>query len=504
MDRTLGCHPGGRIHRAGYGRKRMTREDLLSRFDRAVGDATERAIRRHHRRRLSRQGWLEALEAGPGGWAAGDPPPRTGNSVEVLIDGAQALPRLAEALEAAESHVHLAGWHFSPDFALRRDGKPLILRNLLAELAERVDVRVLAWAGAPLPLFRPSRRDMQSVRDAVSSGTKVRFALDARERPLHCHHEKIAIVDDRLAFVGGIDLSLLAGDRFDHNSHPPRAAVGWHDATALLSGPAVSDVANHFTMRWREVTGEAMPPVEPPPPAGEVELQVVRTVPEHIYDCVPRGDFRILESYVRALRAAERLIYLESQFLWSPEIASVLADKLRRPPSDRFRLLVLLPAKPNNGEEDTRGILTDLIEADAGAGRFLACTLLARRGELADPVYVHAKIGIVDDEWLTLGSANLNEHSLFNDTEMNVVTHGPRLARETRLRLWAEHLERPEADVAGDPAEVIDRLWRPLAEEQLERRRRGEPLEHRLVGLPHLSRKSNRLLGPINGLLVDG
>jgi phosphatidylserine/phosphatidylglycerophosphate/cardiolipin synthase-like enzyme len=477
---------------------------LLSRFDDAVGDATERAIIHHHRRRLSKQGWLSALEEDAGGWAAGEPPPRAGNSMEVLIDGSQALPRLAHALEGAKSHIHLAGWHFSPEFALRRDGQPLVLRNLLAELADRVQVRVLAWAGAPLPLFRPSRRDVKDVRDAFSSGTKLRFALDARERPLHCHHEKIAIVDDRLAFVGGIDLSLLAGDRFDHNSHPARAAVGWHDASALISGPSVRDVADHFAMRWHEVTGESLPAPEPPPADGDVELQIVRTVPERVYDAVPRGDFRILEAYLRALRSAQRFIYLESQFLWSPEIAAVLLDKLRRPPSDRFRLLVLLPAKANNGEEDTRGILSDLIRADAGANRLLACTLYARRGELADPVYVHAKIGIVDDRWLTIGSANLNEHSLFNDTEMNVVTHDPELARQTRLRLWTEHLERSETDVAADPAEVIDTLWRPLAEEQLERRRRGEPLEHRLVGLPHLSKKSNRLLGPINGLLVDG
>jgi PLD-like domain len=69
--------------------------------------------------------------------------------------------------------------------------------------------------------------------------------------------------------------------------------------------------------------------------------------------------------------------------------------------------------------------------------RFLACTLYARAGSLVDPVYVHAKVGIVDDRWLTVGSANLNEHSLFNDTEMNVVTHDPGLARATRLRLWA-------------------------------------------------------------------
>jgi phosphatidylserine/phosphatidylglycerophosphate/cardiolipin synthase-like enzyme len=117
---------------------------------------------------------------------------------------------------------------------------------------------------------------------------------------------------------------------------------------------------------------------------------------------------------------------------------------------------------------------------------------------------VHAKIGIVDDRWITLGSANLNEHSLFNDTEMNVVSLDRELARATRLRLWAEHLERPQDEVAGDPADVIDELWRPLAERQLERRRRGQPLDHRLVRLPHAARKSNRLFGPFNGLLVDG
>jgi phosphatidylserine/phosphatidylglycerophosphate/cardiolipin synthase-like enzyme len=477
---------------------------LLSRFDDAVGDAAERATVRHHRRRLERHGWIGTLEAGPGGWAAGDPPPRPGNSVEILIDGAEALPRLVDVLESARSYVHLAGWHFSPEFALRRGERPVILRNLLAELAERVEVRVLAWAGAPLPLFSPSRRTVRDMRDVFTSGTRVRFALDARERPLHCHHEKIAVVDGRVAFVGGIDLSLLAGDRYDSSSHPARAAVGWHDASSMFSGPAVADVDDHFAMRWREVTGDAIPRADSPRAHGDVELQVVRTVPDGVYESLPRGDFRLVESYLRALRSAERLVYLESQFLWSPEVSTILAEKLESPPSDRFRLLVILPAKPNNGQEDTRGALADLVEADRGAGRFLACTLYARQGALADPVYVHAKIGIVDDRWITLGSANLNEHSLFNDTEMNIVSHDPGLARATRLRLWSEHLERPEAEIGGDPADLIDTLWRPLADEQLERRRRGEPLEHRLVGLPHVARKSNRLLGPINGLLVDG
>ncbi|PZS22518.1 MAG: phospholipase, partial [Pseudonocardiales bacterium] len=119
-------------------------------------------------------------------------------------------------------------------------------------------------------------------------------------------------------------------------------------------------------------------------------------------------------------------------------------------------------------------------------------------------VYVHAKIAVVDDEWLTLGSANLNEHSFFNDSEMNVVTCDPRLARETRLRLWAEHLELSIEQVSGDPAHVIDELWRPIATEQLERRRRGEPQTHRLSELAGVSRRSMALLGPLHGLVVDG
>jgi phosphatidylserine/phosphatidylglycerophosphate/cardiolipin synthase-like enzyme len=235
-----------------------------------------------------------------------------------------------------------------------------------------------------------------------------------------------------------------------------------------------------------------------------VELQVVRTVPDKVYDFLPQGDFRILEAYTRALRSARKLVYLESQFLWSAQVVEILANKLREPPSEDFRVVVLLPAKPNNGADTTRGQLGVLAGADNGAARFLATTISARSGGLTGPLYVHAKIGIVDDAWLTVGSANLNEHSFFNDTEMNVVTCDPQLARETRLRLWAEHLERSVEEVSGEPAQVVDTLWRPIAAEQLERRRRGEPLTHRLLELPGVSRRSMALLGPLHGLFVDG
>jgi len=222
-----------------------------------------------------------------------------------------------------------------------------------------------------------------------------------------------------------------------------------------------------------------------------------------MYSLLRRGDFRILESYLRALRAAQRFIYLENQFLWSPEILEVLRQKLANPPTPDFRLVLVLPAKPDNGADDTRGQLGTLVQADGDGGRLLACTLYAIGGEKDWPIYVHAKVGIVDDAWMTIGSANLNEHSLFNDTEMNLVTHDPRLAHQTRLRLWAEHLQRPVNEVAADPTDVIDRLWKPIAQEQAERSKRGEKLTHRLSMLPGVSRRSGLLLGPLQGLLVD-
>lgn len=473
-------------------------------LERWFGDQVTKQICGHHQRRLRRIGWSHALEPSAGGWAGGDPPSRSGNAVEILIDGSEALPAIADELRQARSHIHLTGWQFSPDFALQRDREPAVLRNLLAELAERVDVRVLVWAGAPLPLFRPARRAVRKMREHLVTHTKIECALDAKERPLHCHHEKTIVIDDRVAFVGGIDLTAESGDRYDTSNHPARASVGWHDACARLKGPVVSDVAEHFRMRWHEVTGATLAPTTPSPPAGDLEVQIVRTVPERVYTATPRGDFSILESYMRALKAAERFIYIENQFLWSPEVEALLHDKIANPPRADFRLLLLLPSKPNSGSDDTRGVLGDLIEADGDAGRVLACTLYARSGRVADPIYIHAKIAIVDDAWLTLGSANLNEHSLFNDTEMNIVTHNPELARGTRLRLWSEHLELPPEQIPSNPIEAIDELWKPISKDQFQRRLDRKPLTHRLVRLPNVSRRSGRALGPLTGILVDG
>ena len=130
----------------------------------------------------------------------------------------------------------------------------------------------------------------------------MRVALDARERPFHCHHEKLVIVDGALAFVGGIDLTAYAGDRLDTASIPPAAGSAGTTPPPASSGPAVADVADHFRLRWQEVTGEQLPPRRRPlRPASRAAARAHRARGD--LPALPRGEFTILESYLRALRA---------------------------------------------------------------------------------------------------------------------------------------------------------------------------------------------------------
>jgi len=478
-------------------------DDAAAQFGHLLGGRVDNAVRNRHRRRLKRVGWQHALDASAHEFARGTNPPREGNALEVLIDGSEALPRMARDMAAATSHVHLTGWFLSPELALSREEEPLVVRTLLAELAERIDVRVLLWKGAPLPAFRPSRGDVREMEQTLTRHTKIKTALDSRTGASHCHHEKTIVIDGTVAFVGGIDLTVDGGDPYDTPNHRARGGIGWHDAAVRIEGPVVQDVAEHFRLRWESATGEMLVPSPEPEPAGDVELQIVRTLPAGAYRKVRNGDYSILESYIGALKSAERIVYLESQFLWSPEVVDILASKLKSPPTDDFRVVILLPARANDGADISRGQVAALIDADDGDDRFLACTVYAREGKLRDIVYVHSKIGIVDDRWLTVGSANLNAHSLLNDTEMNIVTHDETIARTTRLRLWSEHLERDEKDIEGNTAAIVDDLWRPIATEQLHRIEEGKPLTHRLVRLPGVSRRRRRLVGPLQSQLYD-
>jgi phosphatidylserine/phosphatidylglycerophosphate/cardiolipin synthase-like enzyme len=425
---------------------------------------------------------------------------RGGNSVEIFVDGEAAFAAMLAAIQGAQRRVHIAGWHATPDFVLARGESEVTLGQAISAAAGRAEVRVLLWGGPRLPVIRPTRSDSREARDAFARLPGVRVALDTHEYLQHCHHEKLLVIDDEVAFVGGLDLTHLTADRWDTTGHEPREGLGWHDAAVRLGGPVVGDVATHFQARWAEVTGERLPPPTVPEPAGPHQAQFLRTVPEKVYRFLPNGEFSILAEYRRALVSAEHLIYLENQFLWAPEIVDILEDKLREPPGPEFRMILVLPSKPSSGRDTTLGQLARLVQADRHQ-RLLAATLQPMAAYGAG-TYVHAKVGIVDDSWLTIGSANLNAHSLFNDTEANVVFTGLDLVRSTRLRLWAEHLGTD--DVIGDPARSFDSQWVPIAREQLARRHRGLPPTHRLCELEGVSSRRDLVLGGLVGLLVDG
>src|ERR1700681_4491172 len=266
--------------------------------DEALGQLVERLTTSHHRRRLARVSWTTAPAPPAGGGAESAPPARPGIALPVVTDGADALQAMAMAIAEARSHVHVTGWHITPNFALTRGEQPIVLKELLADAAARIPVRVLIWAGVPLPVMQPWRGDVRKVRDELAAGSDIQCALDARERPMHCHHEKSIVIDDRIAFVGGIDLTSFNGDRRDTPDHPPRGAVGWHDVAARLAGRAARDVAEDFVMRWQAIPGEPLPPIATPSTVVDIGVQVVRTVPDGTYPRLPRGDFRILESYL--------------------------------------------------------------------------------------------------------------------------------------------------------------------------------------------------------------
>ena len=167
--------------------------------------------------------------------------------------------------------------------------------------------------------------------------------------------------------------------------------------------------------------------------------------------------------------------------------------------------MIVLPAKPNNGADDTRGQLGVLATPTTAAGGARGDDPFAVGSRRDDPLYVHAKVAIVDDRWLTVGSANLNAHSLLNDTEMNVVTDDPAAARDTRVRLWAEHLELDEATVAGAGRTAGRRALAPDC-----RRAARAPPARPAADAPaagaagRVASARGRLLGPLQGLIDDG
>jgi phosphatidylserine/phosphatidylglycerophosphate/cardiolipin synthase-like enzyme len=260
----------------------------------------------------------------------------------------------------------------------------------------------------------------------------------------------------------------------------------WHDAMLELRGPVVGEVEAAFVERWNDPTPvdhrnpyrrwrqrradmpPAAPPLSPPTPAvgdGHHRVQVLRTYGRKhpAYPFAPQGERTIARAYEHAFRRARRLVYIEDQYLWSAAVAATLAAALRSSPS--LQVIAVVPRYPDadgpfTGAPNRLGQLEAMKAlTEAGGDRFGVYDLVSPHGA---PIYVHAKICIVDDAWMTCGSDNFNRRSWTHDSELTCAVVDPegQLPSELRRSLWSEHLGLPPDDPQLGDLDHAQELWR--------------------------------------------
>jgi phosphatidylserine/phosphatidylglycerophosphate/cardiolipin synthase-like enzyme len=445
-----------------------------------------------------------------------------GNQVEVLVDGAAYFGRLCQALVSLEHGDCVLFTDWQGDWDELLDGPGAQIGRVLADAARRgVQVRGLLWRSHPRQAHFAEQSNTALTKMVDAAGGEI--ALDERVRRGGSHHQKLVVIRhgsgsvEDVAFAGGIDLchgrhddSQHAGDRqaieldSRYGLTPP-----WHDVQIEVRGPAVGDLAYTFRERWqdatpldhrnpwriavRRLTHEPRHPCPLPPeqddpaPRGTHAVQVLRTYPAKrpSFPFAPEGERSIARAYLKAFRRARRLVYLEDQYLWSQQAAHALADALQR--HRELRVVAVVPRYPDRGGRATsaasrigREYATDILRR-AGGDRVAVYDLENSDGT---PIYVHAKVCVIDDIVLVVGSDNLNRRSWTHDSEIScsVIDATPderaptdpgglgdgarRLAREARLRLWREHLGRAGANDADllDPAEGFAALSKSAAD----------------------------------------
>ncbi|MDX6212462.1 MAG: hypothetical protein QOF82_1549 [Frankiales bacterium] len=424
-----------------------------------------------------------------------------GNLVRPLVHGAAYFAQLLEELrELGEGdQVYLADWRGDPDELLDGPGSAIGVELARAASAGAL-VHGLIWR-SHLDRLRMSSAENRMLSEVVNNFGG-RLLLDQRVRRMGSHHQKFVVIrhpgrpEDDVAFVGGIDLSHSRNDNADHHGDRQAQTMAnvygptppWHDVQVEIRGPAVGDVETCFRERWADpaplrqlhpwmyvadrIRGDKLKPTRlpdelpPPPTCGPYTVQLLRTYPSHSpkYPFAPLGERSVALGYRKAIARAERLIYLEDQFLWSAEIAGVFAEALRRAPE--LRLVAVVPRHcDRDGFSGVQSAGLTHREAlheihQAGGDRV---TIVDIENHAGTPVYVHAKVCVVDDTWAAVGSANLNMRSWTHDSELTASVldssgDGTGYARGLRLQLMAEHLDRAPDDVADlvDPASAAD------------------------------------------------
>jgi phospholipase D1/2 len=393
----------------------------------------------------------------------------------LLIDAEAYFKAIKQAILEARHSVYLIGWDFDTRIEFEPEGKTLEGPNKLGPFLRWIDkhrpdvqVYVLKWdLGAIQALGRGTTP--LAILDWMTS-KRIHFKLDGAHPTAAAHHQKIVVVDDVLAFCGGIDIT---ADRWDTREHrdddPRRRRPGgrrygpWHDASTVVDGEVARALGELARERWKRASGEDLPPPARCPeiwPASvsptfhDTDVGIARTIPEY----EDRAEVREIERlYLDAIASARESIYCESQYFASRRIAEAMAERLRQ--EDGPEIVIINPVSADGYLEavtmDTaRYRLLKLIAEADRHDRFRIYTPVTLAGE---PIYVHAKITIVDDRLLRVGSSNFNNRSMGFDTECDLVVEavaghrGVRAVREqianVRDDLLAEHLGRTIEEV---------------------------------------------------------
>lgn len=390
-----------------------------------------------------------------------------------IVDAEDYFRVARKAMLTARKSIMLIGWDFDARITLEReagDDGPARLSDFIPWLAERspeLEIRLLRWdAGALKALFRGST--LATVL-RWKAHPRITLKLDSVHPLAGSHHQKVVVIDDCLAFCGGIDMTSGRWDTRDHRDEEPRRCLPggecydpWHDATSAFDGAAAHAMGDLARDRWHLATGEKLEPVAEPgacwpeglqPSLENVHLAIARTRPE-MKDIAPIHE--IEQAYVDLIGAARRVIYAESQYFASRRIARAIAERLAE--EDGPEIVIVNPETAEGWLEpiamdSARARLVEALRRIDRHGRFQIYHPEAKDGS---PIYVHAKVVIVDDCYLRVGSSNFNNRSLRLDTECDVVIaadepgngHVGGAITAIRNDLLAEHLGCDAGEIA--------------------------------------------------------
>lgn len=390
------------------------------------------------------------------------------DAFSVIVDGADYFRALRESLIKAKRLVFMVGWDFdfeiemlpgqSDDLGNAPDGFPNAVGPFLDALVERcptLDIYLLKWSGGTL--FQP-RQVVQLAKLKILSPNQIHFALDGHHPIGACHHQKVVVIDDALAFCGGIDVTDGRWDTPEHLSGDPRRGKGqniappWHDLTTVLSGPAAADLSELCRARWyransAEVDEEFLPggdrwPDSIRPDFTNIKVGIARTEPPENGRPITAEIERL---YLESILSAERVIYLESQYFCSDSIFRAIRSRLVQPNGPE--VIIINPEAAHNFVEDaamhvTRSRMMRALKAVDHGDRFM---ILYPVNDAHEAIYIHAKVQIVDEDFLRVGSSNIDRRSMGFDTECDIalMANSPRdkaRVRDIRNGLLAEHL----------------------------------------------------------------